>query len=106
MDPHQAIAAVRSMEAVLEASEGQRGSILLCLELFAGAGWTLVMVGIYGVMAYSVSRRGPGRQAINFGQSRPLAKLRLCFGRIAIFYPCLRWEWGNRLVPRRDPGAT
>jgi len=58
MDPHQAIAAVLSMEAVLEASEGQRGSILLCLELFAGAGSMLVMMGIYGVMAYSVSRRG------------------------------------------------
>lgn len=50
--------AVRGMEAVVEASEGQRGSILLCLELFAGAGWVLVIVGIYGLMAYSVSRRG------------------------------------------------
>ena len=34
-----AMFAVRGMEAVVETSEGQRGSILLCLELFAGAGW-------------------------------------------------------------------
>ncbi|MBY0505888.1 MAG: ABC transporter permease [Bryobacteraceae bacterium] len=57
LDRHQAIGAVRPMEEVIGASEGQRGSLMLCLTLFAGAGLILVSVGIYGVMAYSVTRR-------------------------------------------------
>ncbi|MEX2260401.1 MAG: ABC transporter permease [Bryobacteraceae bacterium] len=57
IDRHQAITAVKTMEDVVDASEAQRRSIMILLGLFAGAGLLLAMVGIYGMVAYSVARR-------------------------------------------------
>jgi putative ABC transport system permease protein len=57
IDPDQAISAVRSMEDVVERSEGQRRSIALLLACFAGIGLLLAVVGVYGVIAYLVTQR-------------------------------------------------
>src|SRR2546428_789973 len=57
VDPDQAITAVKAMDDVVDASEGQRRSIMILLALFAGAGLLLAIVGIYGVISYSVAQR-------------------------------------------------
>lgn len=57
IDPDQSIRTVRTMEEVVETSEGQRRSIMILLELFAGAGLLLCIVGIYGAISYWVAQR-------------------------------------------------
>jgi putative ABC transport system permease protein len=57
IDPDQAVRGVRSMEEVVERSEGQRRSITVLLSAFACMGLLLALVGIYGVIAYSVALR-------------------------------------------------
>ena len=57
IDRDQAVSAVKTMEDLVEAEEGQRRLILMLLVLFAGTALLLAVVGIYGVIAHTVVER-------------------------------------------------
>jgi putative ABC transport system permease protein len=57
VDRDQSVSDVRTMEMVLEATLGQRRLTMILIGSFAGAALLLALIGIYGMVTYSVAQR-------------------------------------------------
>jgi len=57
LDPDQAAADVRTMDDLVEAQIGQRRLLMTLLASFSGVAVLLALIGIYGIIAYTVAQR-------------------------------------------------
>jgi putative ABC transport system permease protein len=57
MDSDQPVSAIATMDNLIEASEGQLRLMMRLLGTFAGAAALLAVIGLYGVISYSVVQR-------------------------------------------------
>lgn len=57
LDPDEPIADVRTMDALVEAKLGQRRLLMMLLGTFAAVALLLALVGMYGVISYSIVQR-------------------------------------------------
>ena len=57
LDREQPVSEVRTMDDLVDAGVGQRRLVVILLAAFAGAAVVLALIGIFGVISYSVTQR-------------------------------------------------
>jgi predicted permease len=92
IDRDQSVSDIKTMEGIFDATLGQRRLTMLLLAVFSGIALLLAVVGLYGVIAYSVAQRTQEvgiRRALGADQSDILRlvlrqALRLTFAGVVI----------------------